>query len=184
MNVTTLCLAILFQGEATGYEIKKMSTEGKYSYFVDASFGAIYPALSRLERDGLVTCREESHPGKPSRKIYSITEAGRERFAENLVEEPAPDIFRSEFLLITMYAPMLPKEVVRRAIDVRIDQLTREIEKLTQLAADEQTPGAHWAIDYGLCCFRRSIDYILEHREALVAIAGTANDSPLPAAAE
>ncbi|MBZ8134217.1 PadR family transcriptional regulator [Afifella sp. IM 167] len=184
MNVTTLCLAILFQEEATGYEIKKMSTDGKYSYFVDASFGSIYPALARLERDGFVTCREESQPGKPARKIYSITEAGRARFAANLLEEPEPDIFRSAFLLVTMYAPMLPRHVVSRAIDIRVNQLTQEIEKLTQLAAEEQTPGAHWAIDYGLCCFRQSIEYLNDNRERLEAIAGTANDSPLPAAAE
>ena len=44
MNVRTICLAILYDGEATGYEIRKLSVEGEYSYFIDASFGSIYPA--------------------------------------------------------------------------------------------------------------------------------------------
>ena len=49
MNVRTICLAILYDAEATGYEIRKLSVEGEYSYFIDASYGAIYPALAKLE---------------------------------------------------------------------------------------------------------------------------------------
>ena len=65
MNVRTVCLAILQFGDATGYEIKKMSTEERFAFFVDASFGSIYPALSRLQDDGCVTVREEYESGKP-----------------------------------------------------------------------------------------------------------------------
>ena len=79
MNVRTICLAILFEGESTGYEIRKLSVEGEYSYFVDASFGAIYPALQKLEADKLVTSRVEQQDGKPAKKIYVITELGRPR---------------------------------------------------------------------------------------------------------
>ncbi len=48
MDVKTLCLAVLFQGEATGYEIKKAFEEGPFAHFQRASFGSIYPALSKL----------------------------------------------------------------------------------------------------------------------------------------
>ena len=55
MNAKTLILAILNFQESTGYEIRKMSTEGAYSYFVDISYGSIYPTLAKLEADGFVT---------------------------------------------------------------------------------------------------------------------------------
>ena len=58
MSVRTLCLAILNFGDATGYEIRKLSTGGKFRYFIEASFGSIYPTLARLEAEGLVTVRE------------------------------------------------------------------------------------------------------------------------------
>ncbi len=103
MNIRTVCLAILNCQEATGYEIKKLSTEGAFAYFVDASFGSIYPALGRMEKEGLVIGREETQPGKPARKIYSITETGRRAFFEAIGEMPQPDIFRSEFLLVALY---------------------------------------------------------------------------------
>lgn len=73
MNVRTICLSILYEGESTGYEIRKLSIEGEYSYFVDASYGSIYPALAKLEQDGLVTSRVEAQAGKPAKKIYAIT---------------------------------------------------------------------------------------------------------------
>ncbi|MEM7464992.1 MAG: PadR family transcriptional regulator, partial [Pseudomonadota bacterium] len=52
MNVRTLILAILNKQDASGYEIKKLSSEGRFSYFVDISFGSIYPTLARLEEEG------------------------------------------------------------------------------------------------------------------------------------
>jgi PadR family transcriptional regulator, regulatory protein AphA len=174
MNVRTLCLAILYFGEATGYEIKKLSMEGKYSHFVDASFGSIYPALARLEKDGLVTCREETHPGKPPRKIYSITEAGRAAFVDSLCEPPAPDVFRSEFLLIAMCAELLPPAVVRRAIEARVRQIEAEIGHLQEIAEKAKHPGTRWAVGYGLFCMRNSLDHLMAHRQELEAIAGRA----------
>jgi len=54
MNTQSLILAVLNFGDATGYEIKKQSTEGAFSFFVDISYGTIYPTLAKLEAEELV----------------------------------------------------------------------------------------------------------------------------------
>jgi PadR family transcriptional regulator AphA len=184
MNVRTLCLAILYFGDATGYEIKKLSMEGKYSHFVDASFGSIYPSLARLEKDGLVTCREEVQPGKPPRKVYSITPEGRTAFFQSLLEPPARDVFRSEFLLIAMCAELLPPAVVRRAVDTRIAQLRAELDHLNQVSSESGHPGTLWAVNYGLSCLQGSLDYLNAHRAELEAMAGQTEAELAPVAAE
>ena len=69
MNVRTLCLSILYEGEATGYEIRRLCVEGECSYFIEASFGSIYPALAKLEDENLVTSRTEQQSGKPAKKV-------------------------------------------------------------------------------------------------------------------
>ncbi|MEE8545632.1 MAG: PadR family transcriptional regulator, partial [Alphaproteobacteria bacterium] len=51
MDVRTLCLGVLSEGGASGYEIKK-KLEQTYRHFFQASFGSIYPALSRMTEDG------------------------------------------------------------------------------------------------------------------------------------
>ncbi len=174
MNVKTLCLAILYFEEATGYEIRKMSTEGKYSHFVDASYGSIYPALNKLEAEELVTCREEKTSGKPSRKIYSITNNGRKNFLESLNAPPAKDIFRSEFLMIAMCVEFLPLDIVNRAIETRIGHLLAEIDLLKSFANHENSPeGIKWAAQYGMDCMKNSLDFLSDNRKKLENLAGS-----------
>ena len=119
MNVKTLCLGILSFGDTTGYDIKKMSVDGAMSHFIDASYGSIYPALDRLTKDGLITCREEQQAGKPDRKVSSITERGRAALLEAMQGKPGADRFHAEFLFVTMFACLLDRECVTRAMDNR-----------------------------------------------------------------
>lgn len=176
MSVRSLCLAILSFGDATGYEIRKESTEGRFSYFDDASFGSIYPALARLEAEGLVTVREEPQAGKPARKVYSITPAGREEFISTLCEPQAPDTFKSPFLLIALNAAHLPPEVLRRALERRKAQV---VEELRHLTGDEDNPcqhaGSNWTRDYGIACMNFTLRYLEDHGEALIKIAEDAS---------
>jgi PadR family transcriptional regulator AphA len=181
MSIRTLCLAILRNGDATGYEIKKLSVEGKYSYFADASFGSIYPTLARLEADGLVTLREEAQAGKPARKIYSITEAGRQALVRELSEEPAPDIFRSSFMLVAICASILPRSVVAAAVEARLAHLDAEIAHLKEIAAASEDAPSRWACEYGVTCIGGSRAYLEAHRAEIEALALPDADTRAPA---
>ena len=52
MDVRTICLGILTRGDFTGYEIKKLFEDGRYHYFVEASFGSICRGAGKLPRRG------------------------------------------------------------------------------------------------------------------------------------
>lgn len=171
MSVRSLCLAILSFGDATGYEIRKESTDGRFSYFEDASFGSIYPALARLESEGLVTVREEPQAGKPARKVYSITAAGREELVRFLCEPQAPDTFRSPFLLIALNADKLPPEVIRRALERQKAQVRQELQLLTETNQECSHTGSNWTRSYGIGCMNFTLAYLDEHGDALIKIA-------------
>lgn len=172
MNVRTLCLAILHHHDATGYEIRKLSTEGKYAYFVDASFGSIYPALAKLEDQGLVSCRQEQQDGKPPRKVYSINEAGRATLKASIKEAPTPDIFRSEFLLIGMCCDLLEPNDLERAVDVHIGQLEEELAMISQMRLEMPEDANSWLPDYGLDCITSRISWLRANRERIISDAG------------
>ncbi len=175
MNARTLCLAILNFGEATGYEIRKQSIEGDFSYFVDTSFGAIYPALTKLTEEGLVECRDEVNPGKPARKVYSITPAGRAAFVEALHQPVEPDVFKSQFLLVSMCSAYIEPAHMARLIDERIAELDQDLEMLRGLREKEGTdPGCRWTIEYGYFMHEASRDFLVKNRDALIASAGSA----------
>ena len=177
MNVRTLCLAILGCGDSTGYEIRKLVSDGHFSHFVDASFGSIYPALNRMESEGLVVSREEQQDGKPNRKVYSITDVGREEFLVALSKPAQKDIFKSEFLLLAMCAELMERDHVTRAVDMQIEYLEAEITLIDSAVREVQFGGADWVADYGRSCLRSGLAYIKENRASLEAIAGTGLES-------
>lgn len=186
MNVRTLCLAILSRGDTTGYEIRKQSVDGRFSHFVDASFGSIYPALARLEADGLVTSRQEAQAGKPDRKIYSISETGRAEFAASLLQPPRQDIFRSEFLLVAMFAELAGPAAVARAIALRTKQIEQERNHLMSISDEKPSASVDWVCRYGIACMEGSLAYLTNNKERLMAIAAgadTLTETPLETSA-
>ena len=171
MNVKTLCLSILFDGESTGYEIRKLSTEGECSYFVEASYGSIYPALAKMEADGLVTSRIEVQAGKPSKKVYAITDKGRTTFIDSLFEDLNEDVFRSEFLLFARFAPELPADLVRQRLQERITKLDEKIRQVEEIDCEKKQNSDLWIINYGLSHLKVARDYLRTHMDELIGMA-------------
>jgi len=76
MDVKTVCLGMLTDGAASGYDLKKQF-ESSFAHFFAAGYGSIYPALSSLADKGLVSCEQVPQEGKPDRKVYEITDDGK-----------------------------------------------------------------------------------------------------------
>ncbi|MDG4718190.1 MULTISPECIES: PadR family transcriptional regulator [Thalassospira] len=118
MDVRTLCLGALMGGEATGYEIRKMFEDGTFSHFQIASLGSIYPALTKLTQDGLVTFVEHEQENRPDKKVYQLTSEGRRTFLRTLLQtRPAEDRYRSDILFMLTFAEEMPIELTEALID-------------------------------------------------------------------
>ncbi len=177
MNTQTLILAILNFEDASGYEIKKHSTEGAYSHFVDISYGSIYPTLSRLEKEGLVTCRSEAQSGKPDKKVYSITDSGRTEFQNTIAQPHQPDKFKSEFLLVAMCAHITSPEVIIKALDTHFGEVNGILNHIQELRTDCDHPATQWIASYGEHVMRAKIEFLEQNKESLIAMAGQAPSS-------
>ena len=176
MNVRSLCLAILYFGDSTGYEIRKQAQEGVFSYFIEASYGAIYPALSKLTEEGLVSFREEIQSGKPNKKIYSLTPAGKAAFMEALSGEPVQDKFKSEFLLMMMCSELLEPDRVDQLIGEHLARIEEKIEELKAAYEGSTREGARFALTCGIQSYSQAVDHLRAKRADLIAQAGTARD--------
>lgn len=171
MNVRTICLAILHDGPASGYEIRKLSVEAEYSYFVEASYGSIYPALAKLEAEGLVTSQCTPQRGKPAKKVYEITPVGRTAFINSLFERLGEDVYRSEFLLFARFASELPASLVETRINERLAQVEATLDDFDRMSAQHPDAVDTWVINYGRTCMTSARDYIHAHRGELIALA-------------
>ena len=118
MDIRSLCLGALMAGDASGYEIRKMFEDGIFSYFQMASLGSIYPALTKLGQDGLVTFTAQEQENRPDKKVYSLTPEGRRTFLRTLFQtRPGEDRYRSDILFLLSFAHELPVELCEALID-------------------------------------------------------------------
>jgi DNA-binding PadR family transcriptional regulator len=173
MNVRSVCLAILGFGEASGYEIRKLLTEGAFSHVVEASYGAIYPALQRLEADGLVEAREERREaGRPPARIYRLTAAGKRQLVAALAEPPGADTFRSPFMLVAMSAEHVAPGTMKTAIDERIEWLEAQRGIILRSFELSDHPATRWVCEYGLAWADADLQFLRNNRARLEALAG------------
>ena len=181
MDARVLCLGALHFGDASGYEIKKLFEEGDFRFFYETSFGSIYPALSRLVEDGLALVSEQAQDKRPDKKVYSITEKGRDLFAESLREPPAPDKIRSDFCFLMLFAHLLPPATADRLIRNRIAWYHEQIEQMESCDADEP-PGGRFINGFGLAIYRSAAAYLEQNRASFVAgLQGGARSKEEPA---
>lgn len=72
-------LSVIARGETYGYEILSLlEKEG----FTDLGEGTLYPVITRLDKNGYISCRRAKSPMGPIRKYYTITVEGRERLEQ------------------------------------------------------------------------------------------------------
>lgn len=104
-----LLLGMLRLGATSGYSIKK-AADASTHYFWPTSLAQVYPELAALERQGLVSRRDDSH-GARTRSAYTLTPVGEEALLAWLrSEREAPIQFRDEGLLRLFFADALTRE--------------------------------------------------------------------------
>ncbi len=76
MSLRHSLLAILTAEDMTGYDLVKYF-DGTVAYVWSAPNSQIYPELRRMEADGLIEATEVPRGQKATKRVYSITPAGR-----------------------------------------------------------------------------------------------------------
>jgi PadR family transcriptional regulator PadR len=76
-STTVLILSVLAEQPMYGYQLAKELASRSEGVF-DFREGTLYPALHRMEKDGLLTSYWEVVEEGPSRKYYALTDQGKE----------------------------------------------------------------------------------------------------------
>jgi PadR family transcriptional regulator AphA len=168
MNVKTLCLGTLCLMDGTGYDIKKLF-EAAFRHFHSASYGSIYPSLNQLQCEGLIELRVEPGERHPDRKVYSITEAGRRAFLEEIVRAEPAEQLRSEFLVLVFFAHLLPTERLAGLLDEVCRRYRETLAYLESLeACEDNTAGIRFTIGLGIATLRAKLAFVESQREQLL----------------
>ena len=169
MDVKTVCLGMLTDGPASGYDLKK-HFESTFGHFFSAGFGSIYPALSSLADNGLVTCEHIPQDGKPDRKVYEITAEGKSFLLEAL-QDPAPcHKVRSDFLATMCFAHLMPSKQIEAVLDNRLEDCAYFAEMISDIEAnrmDDWPPGLQFVTGFGKAMIAAMKKYVEENRHLL-----------------
>ncbi|MGW5637194.1 PadR family transcriptional regulator [Streptomyces sp. NPDC003832] len=99
MSLKYAVLAALLEGEASGYELSKVFDVSLANFWA-ATPQQLYRELERLAQDGLVSARVVQQERRPNKRMFTLTETGREElraFAVEPVRRPAA--MRDELLI-------------------------------------------------------------------------------------
>jgi len=169
MDVKTLCLGALTLGDASGYQIKKLFESGPFAYFYRAGFGSIYPALGALSREGKVNVRDEEQTGKPDKKVYSLTDAGRTALAGKLNKMPAPDRIRSEAMVMFFLAEYVAPEHLAEVYDAYLAHYRENLNCVNALDDAGMPPHRLFTRGFGRAFYAAAVTYMEENRHLLFA---------------
>jgi DNA-binding PadR family transcriptional regulator len=151
VNLRYFILGLLNQHPMSGYDIKRF-LKG-LSWLVDSpSFGNIYPTLHALLEDGLTTVKVVSQQNKPPRKVYNITNVGRQALHEWASQPVAPTMSLKTFVMRLVLAGNFSQERLITHLKRRRDQVADRRSALER-ATDELGERAglqRLALDYGL----------------------------------
>ena len=158
----------------SGYDVKRIFESSAMGQF-SSSPGAIYPALRRLESQGLLTSESE-HPGRVrARRVFSLTGEGETTLRAWLVQPVTVEELRrrpSEPLLrVTFAQGRLSREELltyldgfRRAVEAFVNELTAQRRQF----ADQGEALPAMALDHGIASYGATLDWI-ERTAALLA---------------
>src|SRR5919201_1106932 len=134
--VTPVVLGLLALRPRSGYDIKAV-VDRSTRFFWAASYGQIYPELKRLEAEGLVEGEDRPNGGR-SRRVYSLTPAGRDALVDWLLGDTVTIEYREESLLRLFFADALPHEQALLLLEGR---MRGHEEYLETLRAIDARPG-------------------------------------------
>jgi DNA-binding PadR family transcriptional regulator len=129
-------LAFLSRQPMSGYDVAKEFAEGFGSCFWKASQQQIYAELTRLEQQGRVSYEAIPQPGRLDKKIYSITEQGRQELLDWLTKPCEPTAIREDLGVMGLAGHLVSPQVVIRELERRRQLHLETLQQAKQL--DEQ----------------------------------------------
>ncbi|MEC2346112.1 DUF4180 domain-containing protein [Paenibacillus barengoltzii] len=131
MSINYAILGMLSTQSLTGYDLKKIIQDSPFMPW-SGNNNQIYKALVELLEEGWVTNEVQHQDSAPSKKIYTITEAGREALKAWVLSPPELPEFKNTFLVRLAWADALGED--------ELDALLAgyEHELYLQLAAEEE----------------------------------------------
>jgi DNA-binding PadR family transcriptional regulator len=114
-------LAALLEGEASGYELSKRF-DVSVANFWTATPQQLYRELEGLEAAGLLSARVIEQQRRPNKRLFAITDAGRDELSAFTAQPTRPTTLRDDLLVKLQAVDAGDLDAVRAAVAERMEQ--------------------------------------------------------------
>jgi PadR family transcriptional regulator, regulatory protein AphA len=131
VSIKYAILGLLNYSDMHGYRIKE-HIEKNFGHMWSINFGQIYPGLKELKNEGLINMLEltPSENGGPHKKLYSITQKGKDEFSRWLAAPPQkPMLIRDPFLLKFAFFGFGEDERAMKIMDEQIEIFEAQLKR-------------------------------------------------------
>ncbi|OAB44811.1 PadR family transcriptional regulator [Paenibacillus glacialis] len=165
MNSQDVILGMLMKESLTGYEIKQ-KLEDVFSNFYSSSYGTIYPMLTRMEKEELITKEIVLQDGKPNKNVLNITDKGRACF-NTYLEGPleGDSIKKSDFMMRLYFGEFVGYDKVIIWLKQVQEDSQKKLNQLCEqysLHKDEMHPAQIICIQIGIEEYKAKLETIAQ----------------------
>jgi DNA-binding PadR family transcriptional regulator len=162
-------LALLAAGPAHGYELKQALEKLLGAAYPQPNVGQIYVTLGRLEKSGLIEGEDVTQSTRPNKRIYRLTEAGREAVLAWFEEPTDEPRVRDEFFMKLALAPQAGLTDQIALINKQRRQYLNTMRELSRLAAAEDRDNrvAQLLIEGAMLHLQADLDWLERCQEEL-----------------
>ncbi len=165
MNSQDVILGMLMKESLTGYEIKQL-LENVFSNFFSSSYGTIYPTLTRMEKEELITKEIVLQDGKPNKNVLNITDKGRACFNAYLQGPLEGDsIKKSDFMMRLYFGEFVGYDKVIILLKQVQEDSQKKLNQLCEqysLHKDEMHPAQIICIQIGIEEYKAKLETIAQ----------------------
>lgn len=112
-------LAALLEGEASGYQLAKRF-DVSVANFWSATPQQLYRELDRLAADGLVRARLVRQQKRPDKRVFTLTDAGRDDLRRFTAAPAKPVAMRDELLVKLQAVDVGDPDAITKALTARL----------------------------------------------------------------
>jgi PadR family transcriptional regulator AphA len=153
----------------TGYDLKRMF-DASVQHFWPAQQSHIYQALTKLGEQGYASVEHVPQVDRPGRKVYSITERGREELRQWL-KEPRPERpVRAPFLIQLFFAGHLADDEILEVLEGKANELRKMLALYSEGSVSQPTFSKdlpereqffwYLTLDFGIGSMRFALEWI------------------------
>lgn len=178
MSLKYAILGILNVFPMTGYDLKHQAFDATVRHFWPADQSQIYRTLSQLAGKRWVTITVEEQDERPDRKVYAITEEGKQALLDWLKSEQNVPTLRDPLLVQLFFGQEVPRADLLRVIEKQLAAHREQLAVYEQIPIPppDSRPNDRWlglqhlTLEFGLALEQAYVDWLEHCREVITAL--------------